>query len=125
MEVAVLAGRHLGGVGEEGGHGLLAGAEVVAQHLVAGQQLNPLDVVLGEHGVERAAHLHAVASVYPLYYGHVLLAGGVGGVLVQEAHGLSAAGEGALAGAHHFNHVAAGGATVNLIFLCHKAVLFG
>ena len=91
VEVAILACRDFRGIGLELSHGLVVGCQVATLYTRGSQQLNPLNVVFGRHGVGDAAHADAVATVYLLDHGHVLLLGAVGRVLFKQGHGLATA----------------------------------
>ena len=56
-----------------------------------GLQNNPLDEVLGEHGVLHGAHRHGDLAALGLHHGDVLLHGGVGGAGDDLGHLLAAA----------------------------------
>ena len=84
VEVAILTGVDVLGVGLELSYRLVARGEVFAQHLiVVGDELDELDVVSRCHGVLNLAYGDAVSALNLLHDGHVLLSGSVGGVLLE------------------------------------------
>lgn len=84
MQIAVFAGSGNVGSGLEEGDGTVGRREFASQYALIGEQLYPLDVVLGGHGMLDAAHGDAVTAVDALDYGHVLLLGGIGGVGFEQ-----------------------------------------
>ena len=125
VQVAVGAGGYGLGLGAEGGFGFLPGLQVLAHDALGGEQFYPLNVVLKEHGVQLAAHGHYVAARGAADLRHVLFVRGIGGVLLQEFHGLPAAHEFARGRIDYFNDLAAHGATVHLVTLGHDDRFLG
>lgn len=123
MQIAVFAGSGNVGSGLEEGDGTIGRREFASQYALVGEQLYPLDVVLGGHGMLDATYGDAVTTVNALDYGHVLLLGGIGGVGFEQLHGLSAAHERAGASMQYFYDVAADGAT-GYLSDCHHILSF-
>ena len=119
VQVAVGAGPDNLLAGHEDSEGLGVRGQFFSHHPVLGQQLYPLDIVPGCHGMESRPYGHLVSALDGFNHGDVFLGRGVGGVAFEQFHRLSAAYECAAALVQDFYDIATCQAMVDFSFLCH------
>ena len=124
VQVAIGAGGFHLRLGAEECLGLVAGLQMVAHGALVGFEFNPLYEMFGQHGVLCAAHAYQHAFGGADQEGHVLLVRSIGCVLREEGHRFAAAHQRAAGGVHHFHHIAADGALVDFVVLCHGSKCF-
>ena len=124
MQVAIGAGGLHLRLGAEESLGLVAGLQMVAHGALFRFKFNPFNEMFGQHGVLCAAHAHQHAFGGADQEGHVLLVRSIGCVLREEGHRFAAAHQRAAGGVHHFHHIAADGALVDFVVLCHGSKCF-
>ena len=117
VEVAVLAGVEGLRVGLELSHGLVARSEILAQHLVLGHQLNPLDEVGLGHGMLHRTYDHAIAALDLLHHGNMFLGSCVSGVLHQQFQITSKL---SFACVQYLNKAARSSALIDFVSFCHN-----
>ena len=103
----------------EDGKRFAIGLEATVLHASSGEHFNPLDVVLGGHGMPFAAHLDAISRACGLDSGQVFLDRGICDIFLHPLHGLATAMQVAGTALHHLYDGSAYGASVNFSFLCH------
>ena len=118
MEVAVRVYRlRLVILQAEGHLRRVGGGKPLALGAPAGLEIDPLNQVLGGHGMAGAAHVHPHLAVLGGHHGEVLFSAGLGGVGAQGFHLLPAAGHGDAAIADELGQVAAAAADTEI---CHR-----
>jgi hypothetical protein len=119
MQVAELACSEILAFHRKERLGGFSGIEELAVDLIVHDQFHELDPMFLLHGMGDATDFDLDAAVHLLNHRHVLLLGGVYGVLGEAGHLLATANQGAGTSVQDFDDIAASFAFVDFQSLCH------